>query len=94
MRKVEGVDKVEVRLSDGMTILDLKAGNRVTVEALRKTIRNNGFVPKEVTVTASGAVDADIFRVSGTSEALKISGKPQPKGEGQWTLVVASKSPE
>ena len=43
MRKVDGVEKVEVRLSDGMTILDLKAGD-VVVKRATDEIRNGSRI--------------------------------------------------
>ena len=52
MQKVDGVQSVRVSLNDGLTILDLKAGNAVTLAKLRQIIKNNGFVSKEATAVA------------------------------------------
>ena len=54
MRKVEGVESVRVSLNDGLTILDLKPANAVTIARLRQIIKNNGFVSKEANVIAHG----------------------------------------
>ena len=54
MQKVDGVQSVRVSLNDGLTILDLKAGNAVTLAKLRQIIKNNGFVSKEATAVARG----------------------------------------
>ena len=74
MQKVDGVEKVEVRLNQGLTSLDLKSGNKITLAQLRSVIRNNGFVSKEATITAAGRLDANAFRVSGTNETLTVAG--------------------
>jgi hypothetical protein len=88
--KVDGIQTARVILKDGLTILDLKPGNAVTVSKLRQIIKNNGFVSKEVTATAGGTVAADqkTFIVSGTNEALRLEpGPPQRIGD-DWKLVV------
>ena len=52
MQKVDGVQSVRVSLNDGLTILDLKPGNAVTIARLRQIVKNNGFVSKEAGVIA------------------------------------------
>jgi hypothetical protein len=82
MQKVPGVASVRVSLNEGLTVLDLKPGNDVTLSNLRRVIRNNGFVTKEAQVVAVGAVSttgaAVVFEVSGTRERFSL----QP-GSGQ-----------
>src|SRR5882762_9949414 len=56
MQKVPGVSSARVSLNDGLTILDLKPGNTVTLARLREVIKNNGFVSKEATIVARGDV--------------------------------------
>ena len=72
MQKVTGVVSVRVSLNEGLTVLDLKPGNDVTLAHLRQVIRNNGFVTKEAMVVAVGVVSttsgAVIFEVSGSRE--------------------------
>jgi hypothetical protein len=89
MKKNPAVAQVRVSLKDGMTILDLRAGNTATLAELRRIIKNNGFVSKEVTATAQGTVSADqkTFTVSGTNEQLAISSPPQRAGD-EWRIVV------
>ena len=81
MQKVSGVATVKVSLNDGLTILDLKPQNTVTLANLRQVIRNNGFVTKEIELTARGTFQAQngqqTFVVSGTNERLTVS--PQLK---------------
>jgi hypothetical protein len=82
MQKVTGVVSVRVSLNEGLTVLDLKPGNDVTLTHLRQVIRNNGFVTREAQVVAVGAVSttgsAVVFEVSGPRERFTL----QP-GSGQ-----------
>ena len=59
MKKNAAVANVRVSLNEGMTVLELKPGNTATLAELRRIIKNNGFVSKEVTATARGTVAAD-----------------------------------
>jgi hypothetical protein len=90
MKKVPSVEQVRVSLNDGLTILDLKPGNTTTLTELRHIIKNNGFVSKEATVVARGAVSADgkTFVVSGTNERLSLSSSRAR--DDDWQLVVRS----
>ena len=91
MKKNPAVEQVRVSLKDGMTILDLKQGNTTTIAELRRVIKNNGFVSKEVTATALGTVSTDqkTFTVSGTNEQLLLSSSPQRAGD-DWRIVIQS----
>lgn len=89
MRKVDGVDKVDVSLNQGLTTLELKRDNRVTLSQLRAVIKNNGFVSKEAVIVAAGDIETDGFHVSGTGELLKPSAKPEPASGGQFKFTVA-----
>jgi hypothetical protein len=89
MKKVPSVSAVRVSLKEGLTILDLKPGNTMTLADLRRIIRNNGFVSKEASVVARGTAAADnrSFAVSGTNEQLLVSSAPQKNAE-DWRLIV------
>lgn len=53
--KIPGVESVDVSLERALTDVRLKPGNSITLPQLRQVIRNNGFNPKEATVTAVGS---------------------------------------
>ena len=76
MQKVTGVVSVRVSLNEGLTVLDLKPGNNVTLAHLRQVIRNNGFVTREAQVVAAGVVStaggAVVFEVSGSRERFTL----------------------
>ena len=83
MRKVEGVQDVRVSLKDGLTVVDLRPENKVTLARLRGVIKHNGFVSKETQITARGSVSGDTFEVSGTGERLLFAQKPVASGD-RW----------
>jgi len=83
MQKVEGIQNVRVGLKDGLTVLDLRPDNKVTLAQLRTVIKNNGFVSKDAQVTARGSVSGDTFEVSGTGERLPFAQKPVASGD-RW----------
>jgi hypothetical protein len=89
MKKVPGIADVRVSLKDGLTILDLKADNTVTLAQLRQSIKNNGFLSKDVTIVGRGtpASDTRTFTVSGTNEQLSISSAPRKAGDA-WGFTV------
>ena len=93
MQKVDGVQTVRVSLNDGLTILDLKPGNGVTLARLRQIIKNNGFVSKGATVLARGTMTGErTFVVSGTNEEVALAGTAQRAGE-EWRLTVPPPKP-
>jgi hypothetical protein len=89
MKKVPAVADVRVSLKEGLTILDLKADNTVTLAQLRQIIKNNGFVSGEATVVARGtpAAGDKTFAVSGTNEQLSLTSPPRKIGD-DWQLAV------
>jgi hypothetical protein len=93
MQKVDGVQSVTVSLNDGITTLNLKPDNTVTLAKLRQVIKNNGFVSKEAQIVARGSLTAGSgtprFEVSGTGERLVPIGQAQQTGE-MWRLSVAT----
>ena len=89
MQKVDGVQNVRVSLNGGLTILDFKPGNAVTLSTLRQIIKDNGFVSKEANIFARGKPRGDrLFVVGGTNEQLTLSATPQEVSEG-WRMSVS-----
>ena len=95
MQKVDGVREVRVSLKDGLTVLDLKPSNRVTLVKLREIIKNNGFVSKDAAIVAAGTETTtgatSVFDVSGTGERLPLVGRAAPDGQGHWRLTSPAK---
>ena len=77
MQKVPGVNAVRVSLNEGLTVLDFKEENSVTLAQLRQVIRNNGFVTKEAQIVARGLVTASgeqmSFEVTRSGERITLA---------------------
>ncbi len=87
MQKVDGVQSVHVSLNEGLTILDLKPGNSVTLAELRRVIKNSGFASNDATVVARGTPGAHGFVVSGTGEQLATTSDPVRVGDA-WKMTT------
>ena len=90
MQKVEGVQSVQVSLKDGLTILELRRDNKITLAHLRTVIKNNGFVSRDANVLARGAVANGSFEVSGTHERLVLADTPAQTKDGLWKFKTAA----
>src|SRR4029453_6903429 len=77
MQKVPGVSAVRVSLNEGLTVVDFKEENSVTLAQLRQVIRNNGFVTREAQIVARGLVTASgnqmSFEVSRSVERITLA---------------------
>ena len=92
MQKVDGVQSAQVSLKEGLTILELRSGNKVTLAQLRTVIKNNGFVSKDAVVVAAGTASKNgasgAFEVTGTGERLSpVSALVAAEG-GRWRFTV------
>lgn len=54
IRKLEGVESVEVSLDRGVADIRLRAGNRMTLPQLRQVVKRNGFNARDAAVTVVG----------------------------------------
>lgn len=88
MQQIEGVRSVAVSLKQGLTVLELREGNSVTLAQLRTVIRNNGLVSKEATVVARGSLVGDLFDVRFSGERLHVNGQRAKLAIDRWTLAV------
>ena len=85
VEKLEGVESVEVSLNEGRVRIRFASDNGVTIAELRRTIRNQGFSPKEARLTVSARIEerngALIAVVPGseTSYAVVPSAKVQTR---------------
>ena len=52
--RLDHVDDVEVRPADGRIVLTVEPGRHLDLAAVRNTVRNAGFIPDGVAVTAVG----------------------------------------
>lgn len=84
LKKVEGVESVQVSLNRGLAEVRLKPGNRIDPEGLRKLVRDAGFTPKGAEVSVRGKVIEQngnyALEVSGTGEVYALVEDPQRRG--------------
>ena len=81
LKKVSGVESVEVSLNKGLATVKLKAGNAVSVPQLWEIIHRNGYTPKATSVSVRGDV-TDVqgrlgLKVSGTNDTLALVADPK-----------------
>jgi copper chaperone CopZ len=81
LKKLSGVESVDVSLNKGLANVKLKSGNTLRPEELWEAVRRNGFTPKETSVMVRGEVDAGKLKVTGTSQVFDLAPDPKnPKG--------------
>jgi copper chaperone CopZ len=69
VRKLDGVESVDVSLERASAAINLRPANRITLPQLRQIIKNNGFTAKEATVTVLGTLTE-----RGGKPALSVTG--------------------
>lgn len=79
MKRIDGVESVDVSLKEGAAVVKLKPGNHVTVDEIRDAIRKNGFTPKAADVTIAGKV-------------IERSGKPALSVSGSDLVYLLTES--
>lgn len=80
IRKLPGVASVDVSLSKGLAVIQLKPGNTLTPEQLWETVRKNGFTPKEASVSVRGSLEGGRLKVAGTGTVLDLRPPSAPAG--------------
>ena len=56
IQKLDGVEKVRLSAEEGLVIVELKAGNKIAIEQLRRLVRSNGYPTKDAEIVAIGKV--------------------------------------
>ena len=81
MRKLPGVESVDVSLERAMTDVRLRPGNTVTLDRLRRVIKNNGFNAEEADITVVGKIrergGQPVLLVTGTESVLILVADPK-----------------
>ena len=85
MLKLPGVESVDVSLERAMTDVRLRRANTVTLDQLRKVIKNNGFNAQAADITVVGKISErggqPVLTVTGTETVLILVADPKnPKG--------------
>ena len=82
LKKVPGVDTVDVSLKKGLATVKLKPGNAVSVPQFWQLLHEKGYTPKSTTVSVRGEIAGEPpgrlqLKVSGTKDVLNLA--PDPK---------------
>ena len=87
LKKVKGVESVEVSLNKGLATVKLKPGNTVSVPQLWQLLHNQGYTPKATAVSVrgvlAGAQGHVQLKVTGTKDTLMLA--PDPKNPGVYS---------
>jgi len=81
LKKVAGVESVEVSLNQGLATVKLKPGNTVSIPQLWELIHKNGYTPKATAVSVRGELSNANgqlqLKVSGMKEILALVSDPK-----------------
>ena len=76
IKKIDGVESVNVSLNQGRASIVLKSGNSVRLEQVTQAVKNNGFTPREARVKVRGQVmvtdGKPKFKVHRTNEVYDL----------------------
>jgi len=106
LKKVNGVESVDVSLEKGEADMKLQPGNQVRIEKVRDIIRANGFTPKDAEATIAGRLTErngkPALAVSGSDLVYLLADSPSTKGKTDElfksakdkNVVVTGRAPE
>lgn len=84
LKKVAGVDSVEVSLNQGLATVKLNPGNKITVPQLWQIIHSQGYTPKATTVLVRGELvgvpGKAQLKVPETGETIALAANPKRAG--------------
>jgi len=89
LKKVPGVESVDVSLNKGLATVKLKPGNTVSVPQFWQLLHQQGYTPKATVVSVRGdlaeAQGHAQLNVTGTRDTLPLV--PDPKNPGAFSSV-------
>ena len=93
LKKLDGVESVDVSLEKASADITLRPDNRLTIERIRQVIRSNGYPTRDAEITARGRiVDRNgrlgLDLLNGSSLALV----ERPKAAGDSVVEVTGVS--
>src|SRR5689334_15813358 len=90
LKKVPGVESVDVSLNKGLATVKLKPGNTVAVPQFWQLLHEKGYTPKTTAVFVRGEIGGGTGRlqleVSGTKDILSLV--PDPKNAAAYGEAV------
>jgi copper chaperone CopZ len=96
LKRLRGVESVEVDAAAGRVRITLAAENRVRLETVRDSLKGVGYTPGPARVRVRGTAEQAegewLFRVQGLDGAYRLAGEKRPAA-GEM-VVVEGKVPE
>ena len=90
VRKIPGVESVEVSLEQAVTKVRLKPGNVVTLSQLKRIVKSGGFNSGAAEVEVVGRLvtreGTPTLLVTGTGESFRLVADSQNQGAFQWVV--------
>ena len=87
LKKVPGVESVEVSLNKGLATVKLRPGNSVSIPQLWQLLHHKGYTPKATAVSVRGelsGVQGHLeLKVTGAKDTLMLA--PDPKNPGAYS---------
>jgi copper chaperone CopZ len=84
LKKVPGVESVEVSLNKGLATVKLKPGNTVAVPQFWQLLHEKGYTPKATAISVRGelaeAQGHVQLKVTGTKDTLTLAADPKNPG--------------
>jgi hypothetical protein len=77
LKKLNGVETVQVKLNSGLAMVHLKSGNRIQLQDLRKAVESHGFSTGGAIIKFTGKINSENNKtwveVSGIDEILYLN---------------------
>ena len=91
LKKLSGVESVEVSLNKALATIKLKPGNTISVPQLWGLLRDKGYTPGKTIVSVRGDL-AEFqgglqLKVSGTNDLISLA--PDPGNSAAWSAATA-----
>jgi copper chaperone CopZ len=96
VKKLEGVDSIDLDIAKSAAVIRLKAGNTITLQQLRRVIRSVGYDAKDAAITARGRLAADgktLDMLNGSVLQLATA-HDRPEGIAEVTGTVTLRQPD
>ena len=105
VKKLDGVESVELIAEKGAAVIRLKADNKITLQQLRRVIKSVGYDAKDADITARGRLAADgktfdllngsVMQVDGPTESaadaiVEVTGVAKPGEKDVEILAIAT----
>ena len=81
LKKVEGVEKLEINVNRGAIKITVKEGKTLSIEEVEKAVKDGGFTPREISLTVTGRLTErdgrTMLTISGSEETFLVESNEQ-----------------